>query len=927
MTNHFYQKMIKIVPILWTININKIPHHWNQRVMHMHHQTKIKKNNTLSKNLNQQNPFISEINFFKKYCVSTLLEGDNGSIYVGTSECGLFYSSDYGEHWQEEVYFSRNLKNPDVNCLVRTKNNDIYAAVNARVYRKQPNSNHWTQVLKLGDDLDYRCWNLIQTNDRQIHVQYRNYQDEVPGFKKSNDGGQTWHQDPFFQALFDKYKNNYIYQLLQTNTGIIYPLTEKATYTSIDQQSWTKMSDNILPSLPMAMMVAHNNELYMSTTYDGIWKSVDQGISWTRTSLVTQHINAFLQTKNGDVYYGGNFFLKKSSLKQIFSYKTPGRQFTNTQKTIFNQQFALRINDDYVQQALINQQVISLPYQKTIISPGEYHLTLTLKKNFLKLFQDTFAVLEKSTIKKTFWIKKSILEHEINFNTNDDTNLYQALTSNTGNTKNWKIIQTEKKPQTGVHPASLSLNLSSKYLKWSACYWTPGSIDLPTNDFIPLSDARTKINPPTASTKIVTLTWSQERLYHLHLEDIVSNQYDAVLEISKQKWSTKGDFTFNDQQIHTLAEKLHVKIAISGLSHHQRKNIITFLEQLNNQIISKINHDWKLLLSQWGGGFDIYEKYYPKIKQIGYSFAYFLPLKITDDNVTRLDPNHIWKETQFTAWLQQKIIFYRDQYIKNTLQKLQTTANQLHVSVSDYAITNKNQLRQYQQFLINYQAYIKQIFTPKLKNMIDTIGLGYLTNREQQQIKHKFTLGWLKQQDHFFKPIIWTPKSISNNEQKPFEKYLNWKVLTQAVQKYINTFSSSPQQKLQQAINQAVQQTNMHGVSLTTLLAYDHKQLPKNKQEINHFAGTKTNFQQWLQQTSDHYYHHQKTMKTIKITAGIIGGVLGAILLMIGIWWWYRVWIKGKMKINKDTGDLVVPENLKKDGWKLLQEQTKDDQP
>lgn len=927
MTNHFYQKMIKIVPILWTININKIPHHWNQRVMHMHHQTKIKKNNTLSKNLNQQNPFISEINFFKKYCVSTLLEGDNGSIYVGTSECGLFYSSDYGEHWQEEVYFSRNLKNPDVNCLVRTKNNDIYAAVNARVYRKQPNSNHWTQVLKLGDDLDYRCWNLIQTNDRQIHVQYRNYQDEVPGFKKSNDGGQTWHQDPFFQALFDKYKNNYIYQLLQTNTGIIYALTEKATYTSIDQQSWTKMSDNILPSLPMAMMVAHNNELYMSTTYDGIWKSVDQGISWTRTSLVTQHINAFLQTKNGDVYYGGNFFLKKSSLKQIFSYKTPGRQFTNTQKTIFNQQFALRINDDYVQQALINQQVISLPYQKTIISPGEYHLTLTLKKNFLKLFQDTFAVLEKSTIKKTFWIKKSILEHEINFNTNDDTNLYQALTSNTGNTKNWKIIQTEKKPQTGVHPASLSLNLSSKYLKWSACYWTPGSIDLPTNDFIPLSDARTKINPPTASTKIVTLTWSQERLYHLHLEDIVSNQYDAVLEISKQKWSTKGDFTFNDQQIHTLAEKLHVKIAISGLSHHQRKNIITFLEQLNNQIISKINHDWKLLLSQWGGGFDIYEKYYPKIKQIGYSFAYFLPLKITDDNVTRLDPNHIWKETQFTAWLQQKIIFYRDQYIKNTLQKLQTTANQLHVSVSDHAITNKNQLRQYQQFLINYQAYIKQIFTPKLKNMIDTIGLGYLTNREQQQIKHKFTLGWLKQQDHFFKPIIWTPKSISNNEQKPFKKYLNWKVLTQAVQKYINTFSSSPQQKLQQAINQAVQQTNMHGVSITTLLAYDHKQLPKNKQEINHFAGTKTNFQQWLQQTSDHYYHHQKTMKTIKITAGIIGGVLGAILLMIGIWWWYRVWIKGKMKINKDTGDLVVPENLKKDGWKLLQEQTKDDQP
>lgn len=927
MTNHFYQKMVKIVPILWTININKIPHHWNQRVMHMHHQTKIKKNNTLSKNLNQQNPFISEINFFKKYCVSTLLEGDNGSIYVGTSECGLFYSSDYGEHWQEEVYFSRNLKNPDVNCLVRTKNNDIYAAVNARVYRKQPNSNHWTQVLKLGDDLDYRCWNLIQTNDRQIHVQYRNYQDEVPGFKKSNDGGQTWHQDPFFQALFDKYKNNYIYQLLQTNTGIIYALTEKATYTSIDQQSWTKMSDNILPSLPMAMMVAHNNELYMSTTYDGIWKSVDQGISWTRTSLVTQHINAFLQTKNGDVYYGGNFFLKKSSLKQIFSYKTPGRQFTNTQKTIFNQQFALRINDDYVQQALINQQVISLPYQKTIISPGEYHLTLTLKKNFLKLFQDTFAVLEKSTIKKTFWIKKSILKHEINFNTNDDTNLYQALTSNTGNTKNWKIIQTEKKPQTGVHPASLSLNLSSKYLKWSACYWTPGSIDLPTNDFIPLSDARTKINPPTASTKIVTLTWSQERLYHLHLEDIVSNRYDAVLEISKQKWSTKGDFTFNDQQIHTLAEKLHVKIAISGLSHHQRKNIITFLEQLNNQIISKINHDWKLLLSQWGGGFDIYEKYYPKIKQIGYSFAYFLPLKITDDNVTRLDPNHIWKETQFTAWLQQKIIFYRDQYIKNTLQKLQTTANQLHVSVSDYAITNKNQLRQYQQFLINYQAYIKQIFTPKQKNMIDTIGLGYLTNREQQQIKHKFTLGWLKQQDHFFKPIIWTPKSISNNEQKPFEKYLNWKVLTQAVQKYINTFSSSPQQKLQQAINQAVQQTNMHGVSLTTLLAYDHKQLPKNKQEINHFAGTKTNFQQWLQQTSDHYYHHQKTMKTIKITAGIIGGVLGAILLMIGIWWWYRVWIKGKMKINKDTGDLVVPENLKKDGWKLLQEQTKDDQP
>lgn len=925
MITHFYQKIVKIIPILWTMNINEIPLHWNQGTIHMHHQI-IKKNNTLSKNLNQQNPFIAEINFFKKYCVNTLLEDSNGKIYVGTSERGLFYSSDHGEHWQEEVYFSKNLKNPDVNCLIQTKNNDIYATVNARVYRKQPNSNHWTQILKLGRDRHYRCWSLIQTNDQQIHVEYRNYQDKVPGFMKSDDGGQSWHKDPFFQALFDKYKNNYIYQLLQTNTGIIYALTEKATYTAIDQQSWTKISDDTLPSLPTAMMQTHNNELYMNTVHDGVWKSIDQGISWTKTSLVTQHINAFLQTKNGDVYYGGNLFLKKSSLKQIFSYQTTGKQFTNTQKTIFNQQFALHITSTYVQQALLNQQVISLPYQKTIISPDEYHLVLTLKKSFLKLFQDTFAVLEKSIIKKTFWIKKSVQKQEINFNTNDDTNLYQALTSNTGNTKNWKIIQTEKKPQTGVHPASLSLNLSSRYLKWSACYWTPGSIDLPSNDFIPVPNSQTKINPPTASAKIVNLTWSQERLYHLHLEDIVSNQYDAVLEISKPKWNTKGDFTFNDQQIHTLAEKLHVTIAISGLSNHQRKNIITFLEQLNNQIISKIDHNWKLLLSQWGGGFDIYEKYYPQIKQISYSLAYFLPLKITDENVTRLDPNHIWKENQFTSWLQQKIILYRDQYIENTLQKLQTTANQLRVSVSDQTITNENQLRQYQQFLINYQAYIKQSFTLKLKNVIDTIGLGYLTSTEQQQIRHKFTLAWLKQQDHFLKPVIWTPKTTADNEQKLFDKYLNWKVLSQAVQKYINTFSPNPQQKLQQAINQAVQQTNMHGATLTTLLAYGHKQLPKNKQEINHFAGAKINFQQWLQQTSDHYYHHQRTMKTIKITAGIIGGVLGAILLMVGIWWWYRVWIKGKMKVNKNTGNPVVPDHLKKDGWKLLQEQTKDDQ-
>ena len=60
--------------------------------------------------------------------------------------------------------------------------------------------------------------------------------------------------------------------------------------------------------------------------------------------------------------------------------------------------------------------------------------------------------------------------------------------------------------------------------------------------------------------------------------------------------------------------------------------------------------------------------------------------------------------------------------------------------MSDQTITNENQLRQYQQFLINYQAYIKQSFTLKLKNVIDTIGLGYLTSTEQQQIRHKFTL-------------------------------------------------------------------------------------------------------------------------------------------------------------------------------------------
>ena len=129
----------------------------------------------------------------------------------------------------------------------------------------------------------------------------------------------------------------------------------------------------------------------------------------------------------------------------------------------------------------------------------------------------------------------------------------------------------------------------------------------------------------------------------------------------------------------------------------------------------------------------------------------------------------------------------------------------------------------------------------------------------------------------------------------------------------------SPHKQLQTDINQAVQSCHLYGASLATLLAYAHKTTPENKQQINNFDGKGNSFRVWLQRTADDYHHHQQLKFIAEVVGGVIGGVVLLVAIILGSFWWYRTWIKGRLKLDPKTGKTIVPQNLKNQGWDTIE--------
>ena len=739
---------------------------------------------------------------------------------------------------------------------------------------------------------------LFQATNGDIYIGIYNN-----GLYKSTDNGETWVKldacKGYADNIFQSFNGDMYVVISEDITSSFYWNLYKSTDNG---ETWTKM---VKDRYVISWLQTASGVIYSATT-DGLYKSTDNGETWTK--IVNDiHFHSLLQITNGDIYCAGwrGFFYIISEDK-LFKCHNQGKRSLREQIVIFDKKTMLDVKSKYLASATWDGEGLSLPEEnKPIPADGKIHtLVMTLNDQFVMAYNNVFGGNSKF-IKKRFWVKSGINQAKIKFNANKDTNCYNALVSNLGNTNGWAIIQTEVKTPVVKHPATLYLTLTSKYLFWSNCYWERGVID-----------SRNNWHGHNQKLQVLFKTNWNNGLYHLHLQDVVGNNYDAVLEIGRNNWKSRGNI--NNEQINKLRTKLHVTVRVSSSTKKEKIKILSWLKQENQYINEQINNAIVQLIASDGGGF-IYIGF--QDSWIQYGFLNYLNGLVIDNADHLPEYEGVLQLESFKIYVKQQINTCKSKFIYDGVAEQKVKANWLRVNLETPAsIRNKIELNKYQKFIATYYKYLVSRFDKLLSAAITKIGLGYLTRDQINNFEGKFTF----QNLHDYLIVFnWCPHSVHEINNDEFLKHINLKQFYSSAQKWVNdNIHPTPQEQLKTDIYKAVNQCNLHGSNLFALLRYGHKIKPVNRGQIINFDGHGLSFKIWLQKTADKYLNSQKTKQIFKILAVSFGGTFGLAVIVAAVILWYRTWIRGRLKTNKKTGKIIVPPHLKAQGWDTIENLT-----
>ena len=211
-------------------------------------------------------------------------------IFIGTSKEGrIFRSSDEGDNWSQ-VYESSVLSNITL-CLSYTAGGPILAGLDGTgIIRSTDNGGTWSTT------------SLTNNNIRQMVV--ANNGDVLAasntGIFKSTDDGDTW-------ALSNNGLTNTNIIALNKNTlGVLFCVTvNNKFFKSTDNgNNWIDLG--FMPANPTYCISSNSsNVLYAGTLY-GLYKSTNDGSTWTEDSLDNIAISTLHFNSSNDLFVGTN---------------------------------------------------------------------------------------------------------------------------------------------------------------------------------------------------------------------------------------------------------------------------------------------------------------------------------------------------------------------------------------------------------------------------------------------------------------------------------------------------------------------------------------------------------------------------------------------------------------------------------------------
>ena len=610
------------------------------------------------------------------------------------------------------------------------------------------------------------------------------------GLFLSTDQGQNFTSVSFIPDIPD------INTIFQTSNGnVLAGIAENGLFLSTDQgQTFTQVSSVPSTKITTIFQIGNGNVL-VGTRQSSLYCSADQGQTFTQVSSVTSTgIFTIFQTTTGNVLVGTEDGIYKASC--LFSLTTQTSQ----------QPFYQAPNQPSQKQMLVSKgtltlNVQSLPGGSTVTLDGN-SLTLPSSEQITqKGKHDLTVMIGGDTYDYTIWIKTSINQDHVSYETKSDTEWYSGLVSNKGNTNGWRIEKTKVK--SGSHQAGLTVNISDgdQIINWQQSFYQTGTIDTKTNYFKPTGG---KI--PLAKSG---LNLTENGIYHLHVEDVVGNQYDAVLELGQVNWQTQGKF--DDGAFQKKLQALKVTVDIKNPSQLTKQKISGWLGQDQSYVTATINTLFEQAVKQDGGGWDVsyYQAVLTKVQQTQKTYlesTVIKSVKTLPDYTTKLEQNKI--KGIFDGLIGTSKTLRIDEQLAGVAQEAQT----LHVTGQNNVV-DKMTLSSYLKFIADYQSTLKKVVPVMVKQDIVEVGLGYLTPQQVIALKNQFNL--LTVEQRYLQAVVWTPKLRTINAKDgsyDFAKNIKQQQLQQEIQSAVNNLDPNPKQQLADDIHKAEEGVKLYGI-------------------------------------------------------------------------------------------------------------------
>jgi photosystem II stability/assembly factor-like uncharacterized protein len=225
----------------------------------------------------------------------------NGSnIFAGTSNDGVFITSDNGSIWNQ---INNGLTVPNINALTYNSSN-VYAGTNSGLFRSTNNGLNWAHVGSVFDD------RIIVLTGNETSVFAGSMYSSV---YRSTNNGAFWNSigpgSCMITALGANGENIFAYAYDMSSHGII-----SGVYRSTNNgNDWAIV--NGLPYNPKCFAFNGSN-VFAGIGGTGIYLSTDNGSNWTQinnglsdkyvNSIVVFDTNVFAGTENGGVYLSTN---------------------------------------------------------------------------------------------------------------------------------------------------------------------------------------------------------------------------------------------------------------------------------------------------------------------------------------------------------------------------------------------------------------------------------------------------------------------------------------------------------------------------------------------------------------------------------------------------------------------------------------------